>query len=177
MEVNYLEWPNNMVLVKKTNGMWQICIIFIDLNKAYLMDSYPRPWIDQLMDTTTGHELLSLKDTFFEYNQISIGIGGWRKTTFITDHDLFYYRRMPFGLKSEGMTYHQLVNKVFREQIGHNMQVYIDDMLIKIHAMGNHIDDLEEAFATLHKYQMKPNPTKYTFGVTSGKFLRFMVSY
>ena len=83
---------------------------------------------------------------------------------------------MPFGLKNAGATYQRLVNKMFNQQIGRNMKVYVDDMLVKSKKELTHLDDLKETFATLKKYQMKLNPGKCVFGVASGKFLGFMVS-
>ena len=62
------------------------------------------------------------------------------------------------------------------KQIKRNMEVYMDDMLIKSKEESAHLDDLEETFTTLKQYQMKLNPSKCAFGVASGKFLRFMVS-
>ena len=84
---------------------------------------------------------------------------------------------MPFGLKNAGATYQRLVNKMFSRQIGRNMEVYVDDMLVKSREELTHLDDLKETFATLKQYQMKLNPAKCVFGVASGKFLGFMVSY
>ena len=83
---------------------------------------------------------------------------------------------MPFGLKNVGVTYQRLVNKMFSKQIGRNMEVYVDDMLIKSKEELTHLDDLRETFATLKQFQMKLNPSKCVFGVASGKFLGFMVS-
>ena len=68
------------------------------------------------------------------------------------------------------------MNKVFKVQIGRNMKVYMDDMLVKSKSSMNHVADLEEIFSALQKYKMKLNPTKCAFRVTSGKFLGFMVS-
>jgi hypothetical protein len=83
---------------------------------------------------------------------------------------------MPFGLKNAGATYQRLVNKMFRDQIGRNVEVYVDDMLVKsIRAIG-HIADLKETFKTLRSHKMKLNPAKCAFGVFFGKFLGFMVS-
>ncbi len=65
---------------------------------------------------------------------------------------------------------------MFLDQIGRNVEVYIDDMLVKSKEEGGHLDDLEETFKTLCKYQMKLNPSKCAFGVSSSKFLGFMVS-
>ena len=83
---------------------------------------------------------------------------------------------MPFGLKNAGETYQRLVNKMFSKQIGRNMEVYMDDMLVKSKEELAHLDDLEETFATRRQYQMKLNPNKCAFGVSLGKFLGFMMS-
>ena len=68
----YLDWIANVVLVKKIDGKWWICTDFIDLNKTRLKDSYLLSQIDQLVDTTSGHELLTFIDAFSDYNQIQI---------------------------------------------------------------------------------------------------------
>ena len=71
-EVYYLNWLANVVMVKKTNDKWRMCVDFTDLNKACPKDSYPLPRIDQLVDSTTGHQLLSFMDAFSMYNQIKM---------------------------------------------------------------------------------------------------------
>ena len=83
---------------------------------------------------------------------------------------------MPFGLKNAGAIYQRLMNKMFHKQIGRNIEVYINDMLVKKKDEENHLEDLEETFETLRQYHMKLNPSKCVFGVSSGKFLGFMVS-
>ena len=83
---------------------------------------------------------------------------------------------MPFSLKNAGATYQRLVNQMFSKQIGRNVEVYVDDMLVKSKEEENHLDDLKETFNTLRKYNMKLNPAKCAFGVSSGKFPGFMVS-
>ena len=83
---------------------------------------------------------------------------------------------MPFGLKNAGATYQRFVNQMLSKQIGRNMEVYVDDMLIKSKETKTHLADLQEAFDTLRRNRMKLNPKKYLFGVSSGKFLCFMVS-
>ena len=84
---------------------------------------------------------------------------------------------MPFGLKNVGATYQRLVNHMFRPQIGQNVEVYVDDMLVKSLDEGKHLDDLQETFNTLRRYNMKLNPNKCASEVAFGKFLGFMVSY
>ena len=98
------------------------------------------------------------------------------KIAFITDQRIYCYQVMPFGLKNTGATFQRLMNKMFREQIERNMKVYVDDIRVKSILPLDHISDLQEAFKTLKKYQMKLNLAKCAFGVSSGKFLGFMVS-
>ena len=153
-----------------------MCVDFTDLNKACPKDSFPLPRIDQLVDSTAGHKLLTFMDAFSGYNQIKMDEEGQEKTAFITSQWLYYYKVMPFGLKNVGATYQRLVNKMFNKQIGRNMEVYVDDMLVKSKEELAHLDDLRETFTTLKQDQMKVNPSKCVFGVASDKFLGFMVS-
>ena len=83
---------------------------------------------------------------------------------------------MPFGLKNAGATYQRLVNHMFHNQVGQNIEVYVDDMLVKSQQTVDHLTNLEETFDTLRKYNIKLNPSKCDFAVPSGKFLGFMVS-
>ena len=83
---------------------------------------------------------------------------------------------MPFGLKNAGATYQRLVNQMFCPQIGRNVEVYVDDMLVKSLDEKKHLDDQKETFDTLRRRQMKLDPNKCAFGVSLGKFLGFMVS-
>jgi hypothetical protein len=113
-EVHYPEWLANVVLVKKSNGKWRMCVDFTDLNKACPKDSFPLPRIDALVDSTSGYGLLSFMDAFSEYNQILMHPQDREKTAFITDRGLYCYKVMPFGLKNAGATYQRLVNKMFQ---------------------------------------------------------------
>ena len=83
---------------------------------------------------------------------------------------------MPFNLENTRATYQRLVNHMLHSQIGHNIEVYLDDMLVKSLDKERHLDDLQETFETLRQYKMKLNSSKCTFGVSFGKFLGFMVS-
>ena len=151
-EVYYPEWLANVVLVKKANGNWRMCVDFTGLNKACPKDNFPLPRIDQLVDSTAGHKLLTFMDAFSRYNQIRMVTEDQEKTAFITSKGLYCYKVMSFGLKNAGATYQRLVNKMFSQQIGRNMEVYVDDMLVKSKEKLIHLDDLKETFATLKKY-------------------------
>ena len=142
---------------------------FTDLNKACPKDNFPLPRIDQLVDSTAGHKLLTFMDAFSGYNQIKMNEEDQEKTAYITSQGLYCYKVMPFGIKTARATYQRLVNKMFNKQIGRNMEVYVDDMLVKSKEKLAHLDDLKETFTTLQQYQMKLNPSKCVFGVASSK--------
>ncbi|KAL5570533.1 hypothetical protein UlMin_027108 [Ulmus minor] len=104
-EANYPDWIANVILVKKANGNWRVCVDFTDLNCACPKDSFPLPKIDQLVDATAGHELLSFMDAYSGYNQIQMHEEDQEHTAFLTNQGLYCYKVMPFGLKNAGATY------------------------------------------------------------------------
>ncbi|KAL0423335.1 UNVERIFIED_CONTAM: hypothetical protein Sradi_0868300 [Sesamum radiatum] len=132
--------------------------------------------IDQLVDSTSGCELLSMMDASQGYHQIMLAPEDHKRVSFITSDDTFYNLAMPFGLKNAGTTYQRLVDKTFLPQLGRNMEVYVDDMLVKSKEAYNNVEDLEETFAVLRKYRLKLNRRKCTFGVSGGCFLGFMAT-
>lgn len=154
-----------------------MCVDFTNLNKASPKDSFPSPKINQLVDSTAGHNLLSFMDVFSGHNQISMDKQDEERTMFITNMSLFCYRVMPFGLKNTGATYQRLVNRIFKPLIERTMEVYIDDMITKSKEPVEHVRHLEEIFGLLRKYMMKINLEKCAFEACSGKFLGFMVSH
>ena len=95
-----------------------------------------------MVDSMVRHELLSFMDAFSGYNQIKINEEDQKKTSFVTSQGLFCYKVMPFGLKNAGATYQRLMNKMFTHQIGRNVQVYVDDMLVKSLRENDHLNDL-----------------------------------
>ena len=97
-----------------------------------------------MVDSTAGHKLLTFMDAFSGYNQIKMVEEDQEKTTFKTSQGLYCYKVMPFELKNAGATYWRLVNKMFNKKIGRNMEVYVDDMLIKRKEESAHLDDLQE---------------------------------
>ena len=112
-EVKYPEWLANVMLIKKANGKWRLCIDFTDVNKAGPKDSLSFPRIDLIVDATTSHELLSFMDAFSGYDQISIDPDDQENTSFVTGQGTYCYRVKPFGLKNAGATYQRLVNRMF----------------------------------------------------------------
>jgi len=175
-EIQYPEWLANVVLVKKANGKWRMCVDFTDLNKACPKDSYPLPSIDALVDSTSGCNVLSFLDAFSGYNQIKMHPRDESKTAFMTETSSYYYKVMPFGLKNAGATYQRLMDKVLAPMLGRNVYAYVDDMVVVSKDRAQHVADLEELFVTISKYRLKLNPEKCVFGVEAGKFLGFMLT-
>nr|XP_017250771.1 PREDICTED: uncharacterized protein LOC108221400 [Daucus carota subsp. sativus] len=175
-EVEYPEWLANVVIVQKKNGKWRVCVDYTDLNKACPKDPFPLPHIDTMVDSTAGHELLTFLDASSGFNQIQMEPSDAEKTAFITERGIYCYLAMPFGLRNASATFQRLVNKMFKQQIGRTMEVYIDDMVVKSKRAEDHVRDLEEAFDILREFNMKLNPNKCNFAVSSGKFLGHMVT-
>ena len=98
-EVFYPEWLANPVLVLKKNGTWRMCIDYTDLTKPCPKDPFALPRIDQIIDSTTGCELLCFLDSYSGYHQIKMALEDQEKTTFIIPFGIYCYLSMPFGLK------------------------------------------------------------------------------
>jgi len=129
-EIQYPDWLANVVLVKKANGKWRMCVDFTDLNKACPKDSYPLPRIDALVDSASGCRMRSFLDAFSGYNQIKMHPRDECKTAFMTETSYYCYTVMSFGLKNAGATYQRLMDKVLAPMLGRNVQAYVDDMVV-----------------------------------------------
>ncbi|GJU01950.1 reverse transcriptase domain-containing protein [Tanacetum coccineum] len=175
-EVYYHEWLSNPVMVKKHDGSWRMCVDFTDLNKACPQDCYPLPEIDWKVESLCGYPFKCFLDAYKGYHQIQMAESDEEKTAFHTSHGVYCYTKMPFGLKNAGATYQRLVDKAFDNQVGRNIEVYVDDLVIKSHTEAEMLRDIDETFCTLRKINMKLNPKKCTFGAVEGMFLGYMIS-
>ncbi|GJT19319.1 reverse transcriptase domain-containing protein [Tanacetum coccineum] len=175
-EVHYHSWLSNPVMVKKHDGTWRMCVDFKDLNNACPKDCYPLPEIDWKVESLCGYSFKCFLDAYKGYHQIKMAKEDEEKTAFITSQGIFCYSKMPFGLKNAGSTYQRLVDKAFQKQIGRNLEVYVDDLVIKSHTEEEIIRDITETFKTLRQINMKLNPKKCTFGMQEGMFLGYKVS-
>nr|KYP65729.1 Transposon Ty3-I Gag-Pol polyprotein [Cajanus cajan] len=154
-----------------------MCTDYTDLNKACPKDAYPLPNINRLVDGAAGHRFLTFLDAYSGYNQIRMHPRDEDKTTFVVESTNYCYQVMPFGLKNAGATFQRLMDKIFGDQIGKNMEVYVDDMVVKSADPPSHVADLDEVFHALRRHQMRLNPDKCVFGISGGKFLGFMFFY
>ncbi|GJW95085.1 reverse transcriptase domain-containing protein [Tanacetum coccineum] len=175
-EVYYHSWLSNPVMVKKHDDSWRMCVDFKDLNKACPKDGYPLPEIDWKVESLCGFPFKCFQDAYKGYHQIKMAKEDEEKTTFIKIKGVFCYSKMPFGLRNAGATYERLVDKAFHKQIAKNLEVYVDDLVIKSRTEDEIIRDIEETFKTLREINMKLNPKKCTFGVEEGMFLGYKVN-
>jgi hypothetical protein len=134
------------------------------------------PRIDQIIDSTTGYERLSFLDAYFRYSQIRLKVEDEDKTAFITPHGVYCYMTMPFGLKNAGATYQRCMQACLKELISRNVEVYVDDIVIKSMKANSLLNDLRETFANLDRYSIKLNPKKYSFRVPTGQLLGYLIS-
>jgi hypothetical protein len=138
-----------------------VCIDYTSLNKACPEDEYPMPRIYQIMDSTTSYKLLSFLDAYSGYHQMSLATNDEEKTSFITPFGIFCYTKMAFGLKNRGSgggTYQKCVHIILKNQIGRNVEAYIDDIVVKSKKREDLLDNLKETFNNLRKYKMMLNP-------------------
>ena len=110
------------------------------------------------------------------YHQIQMVAEDEDKTAFCTDIGVFCYTKMPFGLKNAGATYQRLMDKAFKPQIGVNLEVYVDDLVIKSKEEDQMLRDIQDTFDQLRSIRMKLNPRKCSFGMEEGKFLGVIVT-
>ena len=127
---------------EEKNGKWRVSIDFTNLNRACPKDLFPMPKIDQLVNATYGHPRMSFLDTFQGYHQIVPAPEDREKTAFISPYANYHYTIMPFGLKNARAIYQRMMTRMFRDKIGHTVEVYIDDMVVKSKQKGRLIEDL-----------------------------------
>jgi hypothetical protein len=177
-EVYHPDWLANLVLVRKKNNEWRICVDYTNLNKHYPKDPFGLPRIDEVVDSTAGCELLSFLDCYSGYHQIALNKDDQIKTSFITLFGVYCYTTISFGLKNAGATYQRAIQQCLVDEIKDDLvESYVDDVVVKTREVHTLVDNLQRTFTALNKYQWKLNPKKCIFGVPSGILLGNVVSH
>ena len=120
---------------------------------------------------------MSFLDAFQGYHQIPLALNDQEKMSLVTPIGNYHYKVMPFGLKNAGSTYQRMMTKIFELQMGKNIEVYIDDIVVKSKIVSEHIGDFTNIFEILRGHKLRLNASKCSFGVVSGKFLSYMVTH
>ena len=114
---------------------------------------------------------MSFLDAFQGYHQIPLALEDQEKTVFVTPIGNYHYKVMHFLLKNEESTYQRMMTRMFEPQLSKNIEVYIDDMVVKSKLEFEHVNDLRNIFAILRRHKLQLNASKCSFGVGLGKFL------
>ncbi|CAN6703779.1 unnamed protein product [Malus baccata var. baccata] len=163
----YVEWLANIVPVLKVlTKAVRCCVDYRNINGATPKDEYPMPMADLSIDAVAKHKVLSFMDGNVGYNQIKMAPEDTHKTTFRCPWHVgaYEYLVIPFGLKNASATYQRAMNAIFHDLIGHNMEVYIDDMMVKSKMEEQHLIDLRQALTRMRTHRLKMNPKKCAFG-------------
>jgi hypothetical protein len=174
----YAHWMSNIVPVgKKNSGKIRLCVDFCILNQTTPKDEYPMLVVDDLINKASGHKVVSFLDRNASYNQVFMAEEDAAKTAFQCPGfvGLFEWIVMTFGLKNPGATYQRAMNMIFHDLLGSILEVYIDDIVIKLAGFDEHLADLKMTLERMRKYNLKMNPLKCAFGISAGKFLGFIV--
>ena len=126
-----------------------MCVDYTDLNKHCPKDSFGLPHIDQIVDSTAGSALLSFLDCYSGYHQITLKEQDQSKTSFITSFGAYCYRTMSFGLKNARATYQRAIQTCLSDQIGENIEAYVDDVVVKTKNPDTLIEDIRQTFENL----------------------------
>jgi hypothetical protein len=154
-----------------------MCINYTSLNKACPKDPYPLPRIDQIVDSTSGCDLLSFLDAYSGFHQIQMSREDIKHTAFVTMDGLYCYVVMPYGLKNALPTFVRAMSKTFGGLIRDKVEVYVDDIVVKTKRGSTLVEDLTLVFDKLWATRTNLNPDKCVFGISAGKLLGFLVSY
>ena len=120
---------------------------------------------------------MSFLDAFRGYHQIPLALDDQEKTAFVTPIGNYHYKIMPFSLKNAGSTYQRKMTRMLESLLEKNIEIYIDDMVVKSKVVAEHLANLRVIFEILRSYKLCLNASKCSFGVGSGKFLSYMVTH
>jgi hypothetical protein len=141
-----------------------MCIDYTSLNKACPKDPFPLSRIDQIVDSTFGCDLLCFLDAYSGFHQIPLSKKDKEHTAFITVDDLFCYVSMPYDLKNALHTFVCAMHKTFGDLIRDLVEVYVDDIVVKIKLHASLLDNLALVFNRLRTTRTKLNPDKCVLG-------------
>ena len=173
--VEITDWVSPMVIVKKKNRKYRVCIDYRKLNQNTQKDHFPLPFINTILEEVAGHELYTFMDGYSGYNQISIHPGDYHKTAFTTPWGTFIYLVMPFGLCNAPSAFQRAMTYAFSKLLHTSMTVFIDDFSTQS-SRESHLDCVRKSFEQCRRTGIALNPDKVFLAVYRGVLLRYVVS-
>ena len=153
-------WASPVVMVKKADGSWRMCVDYRRVNKASRFDCFPLPRLDEAIDAFAGAVVLSSLDLAMANHQVPVAPSDIEKTAFITHAGLYEMLKMPFGICNAPSAYQRLMSIVLRGLIARICLAYLDDVIVYSRRLSQHLDDLRAVFERLRVAGLKLKPSK-----------------